>query len=328
MSATLTNPSSEQISYHIRLTRSDEARTLAAFVTELEAVEQVADSYGFEDYLEWYNSPSSFEYTRWQANLVKPDGSEGAMIGRADVRPPSSEGFSFSSVEVHPDYRNRGVSRALYGLVEQQAREWGAKTLMVEGHQRYTLLREFLERRGFEFNRYGWDMLLPAQHPLPTAPWPEGFSVRTFKPGDEQLFHYLLNTPFADHFAFEDISLDQVLYLIKQPNFDPDGIFFAFAGAEPAGICTGIVHPNAESEGWIEDLAVMPAYRRHGLGRALLLTGVTWLRQRVSNIKLGVEGKNEKALPLYTSVGFQQYKSYFVMLKQLGFREEYEHNHQ
>ncbi len=320
MSLTVNSPTSEQISYHIRPTRPDESGALAAFVVELAAREPTVESYStsLADYTEWFSSPSSLEYVRWQANLVNPDGNEGAMIGRAGVRPPTDGGFSFGAVEVHPDYRNRGVGRALYDLVEQQARMWRAKTLLIEGNQSHTLLREFLERRGFEFDRYSWEMLLPAQHPILAAQLPESITIRTFVAGqDEKLYQYLLNAPFADHFAFDEVSFDQVLYIIEQPGFNADGIFFAFAGTEPAGICTAIVHPNAESEGWIEDLAVMPAYRRGGVGRALLLTGVNWLRQRVSNIKLGVEGKNEKALPLYTSVGFEQHDSRFVMLKKL-----------
>ena len=321
MNTTISNPSDEQISYHIRLTRADEAGALAAFVTELAAREPTIESYSttLTDYIEWFSSPISREYTRWQANLVNPDSSEGAIIGRSGVHPPTNEGFSSSMVAVHPDYRNRGVGRTLYDLVEQQAREWSAKTLLIEGNQRYTLLREFLERRGFRFDRYSWEMLLPADRTVAAAEWPEGFSVRTFVLGqDEPLYHHVLNAGFADHFAHTEVSLEQILHWINTPSFNPDGVFFAFAGAEPAGICVSIIHSSAESEGWIEDLAVMPAYRRNGVGRALLLTGVNWLRQQVSNVKLGVEGKNAKALPLYTSVGFQQHDGRFVMMKQLG----------
>ncbi len=321
MGITINSLTREQISYHIRLSRNDEVQALAEFVVEINRLEPTIESNSqtVNDYIEWFSSPSSFEYTRWQANLSNPDGSEGAMIGRAGMRPPTAEGFSFGTVEVHPNYRNRGVGRALYDLVEQQARTWKAKTVLVEDNQRYTLLREFLERRGFKFDRFSWEMLLPAAHPVIAAQWLDGITIRTFKPGqDEQLYHHLINSAFAGHFALTTVPFEQILHWIKQPNFNPDGIFFAFAGAEPAGICAAIVHPNAESEGWIEDLAVMPAYRRQGVGRVLLLTGVNWLRQRVSNIKLGVEGKNERALPLYTSVGFERHDSRFVMLKQLG----------
>ncbi len=321
MSAVVSNPAGEQISYHIRLTGSDEVRALAEFVTELARLEPTIESYsqGVADYIEWFSSPFSLEYSRWQANLVNPDGSEGAMIGRSAMRPPNPDGIAFGVVEVHPDYRNHGVGSALYDLVEQQARAWAVKTLNIEGNQRHTLLRDFLTRRGFAFDRYSWEMLLPADHPVAAATLPAGITVRTFVPGqDEALYHSTLNAGFADHFAHSDVSFEQILHWINLPSFNPNGVFFAFAGSEPAGICVAIVHTNAVDEGWIEDLAVLPAYRRHGVGRTLLLTGVNWLRQHVSTVKLGVEGKNERALPLYTSVGFQQHDSRFIMMKQLG----------
>lgn len=318
MSLTVNNAVSEQISYRIRLTRSDEMRTLAQFVTDMAGLEPTGDSSGFVDYLEWFTSPSSLEYTRWQANMINSDGSEGAMIGRAGVRPPNPDGIAFGVVEVHPDYRKRGVGSTLYNMVEQQALALEVKSLIIEGNQRHTLLREFLQRRGFEFDRYSWEMLLPADHPVPAATLPPGISLRTFVPGqDEQLYHRTLNAAFADHFAHTDVPFAQILYIIKQPNFSADGVFFAFAGENVAGICVALERAGTAGEGWIEDLAVMPAYRRCGVGRALLLTGVNWLRQRVSIVKLGVEGKNEKALPLYTSVGFQQHDGRFVMLKKL-----------
>jgi mycothiol synthase len=319
MSLTVNKAVGEQISYHIRPTRPDEARALAEFVTELGRLEPTGDSNGLEDYVEWFSSPISLEYTRWQANLVNPDGSEGAMIGRAAVRPANLDGSSFGMVEVHPDYRNRGVGRALFDLVEQQALALGVKTLHIESNQRHTLLREFLERRGFEFDRYSWEMLLPPTHPVPAAQWPSGFSVRSFVPGqDEQLYHHTINAAFVDHFAVNYVPLEHILYAMQQPSFNPDGVLFAFAGEDVAGICVAAVRATAEGEGWIDDLAVIPAYRRHGVGRALLLTGVNWLHQRVSKVKLGVEGKNEKALPLYISVGFQQHDGQFIMTKQLG----------
>lgn len=321
MNATFDNANGEEVNYQIRPSQREDVAALARFSVALNQLEPTVESYSetFNDYFEWYNSPASLEYSRWQANLRDLDGNAGVMIGRAAVHPPNPEGIAFGAVAVHPDYRNRGLGRALYGLVEQQAQAWAVKELNIEGNQRHTLLREFLARRGFEFNRYSWEMLLPSDYPVPAAEWPGGFSVRTFVRGqDEQLYYQVLNEGFADHFAHSEVPFSQILYWINMPSFNPDGVFFAFAGEQPAGICVAIVHSDDRDEGWIEDLAVLPAYRRGGVGRALLLTGVNWLRQRVSKVKLGVEGKNGKALPLYTSVGFQQHDGRFIMTKTLG----------
>lgn len=64
---------------------------------------------------------------------------------------------------------------------------------------------------------------------------------------------------------------------------------------------------RAGSRGFLQRLAVDPASQRRGVGRALVLDALHWLRQRgarraVVNTPLG----NEAALTLYTSVGFRE----------------------
>ncbi|HEV2761026.1 MAG TPA: GNAT family N-acetyltransferase [Acidimicrobiales bacterium] len=60
------------------------------------------------------------------------------------------------------------------------------------------------------------------------------------------------------------------------------------------------------NQGYLQRLAVHPAHRRTGLGRALGLDGLRWLRRKgvaeaVVNTQLG----NEAALALYLSLGFR-----------------------
>ena len=61
------------------------------------------------------------------------------------------------------------------------------------------------------------------------------------------------------------------------------------------------------NQGYLQRLAVRPDHRRMGLGRALGLDGLRWLRRKgvaeaVVNTQLG----NEPALALYLSLGFRQ----------------------
>ncbi len=62
----------------------------------------------------------------------------------------------------------------------------------------------------------------------------------------------------------------------------------------------------------------MPEHRRHGLGRALLLEGMRWLRANGQEvIELNAVGDNEMALPLYEGVGFS------VVHRRLGYRYDF-----
>jgi ribosomal protein S18 acetylase RimI-like enzyme len=61
------------------------------------------------------------------------------------------------------------------------------------------------------------------------------------------------------------------------------------------------------NQGYLQRLAVHPDHRRRGLGRALGLDGLRWLRRRgVSEAVVNTQLGNEPALALYLSLGFRK----------------------
>jgi ribosomal protein S18 acetylase RimI-like enzyme len=61
------------------------------------------------------------------------------------------------------------------------------------------------------------------------------------------------------------------------------------------------------NQGYLQRLAVHPDARRRGLGRALGLDGLRWLRRKgVSEAVVNTQLGNEPALALYLSLGFRQ----------------------
>ena len=80
----------------------------------------------------------------------------------------------------------------------------------------------------------------------------------------------------------------------------------ATPGRRPAGVLAYAVTGLSGNQGYLQRLAVHPAHRRRGLGRALGLDGLRWLRRKrateaVVNTQLG----NDAALALYLSLGFR-----------------------
>ncbi len=77
--------------------------------------------------------------------------------------------------------------------------------------------------------------------------------------------------------------------------------------AERSGRVVGMVSmqltvSSAEGalSGWLEDLVVSSAFRRRGLGKALLKSAVSWARRRgVTRIQLLADGRNVPALIFY-----------------------------
>lgn len=166
-------------------------------------------------------------------------------------------------------------------------------------------------------------MRLDAEVIAPQVQLPAGFSIRTYQPGDEQLLTDLRNGSFAEHYGNTPRTLEEMAYLTNLPEFRAEGLFFAFAAnGEPAAFCHTAISEDeiarrGERIGWVHTLGTMPAYQRRGLGRALLLIGVNYLRQFVPIVELGMEGKNAKAAPLYTNVGFRQTAYRVNMMKEV-----------
>jgi streptothricin acetyltransferase len=85
---------------------------------------------------------------------------------------------------------------------------------------------------------------------------------------------------------------------------DPDKvIFFAFADGELAGQIRILKWWNAFA--YVDDIAVEPRFRKHGVGRALLLRAVEWAKLKdFPGLMLETQNINVQACHLYESCGF------------------------
>ena len=63
---------------------------------------------------------------------------------------------------------------------------------------------------------------------------------------------------------------------------------------------------RAQSRGYLQRLAVHPDHQRRGLGRALAVDGLRWLRRRrATRAVVNTQPGNDAALRLYTGLGFR-----------------------
>jgi ribosomal-protein-alanine N-acetyltransferase len=123
--------------------------------------------------------------------------------------------------------------------------------------------------------------------------------VREATPADVGLvrgLQSLLPHPVADLFAD---GLPPGITLVAVPE-----------GAHVAPDAVGDGHPvgyvHAYTTGYVAELAVAPAYRGRGHGRALLSTCLAALRARgVERAELEVAAENDRARSLYDSLGFE-----------------------
>lgn len=85
---------------------------------------------------------------------------------------------------------------------------------------------------------------------------------------------------------------------------------------EPAAIVGYVICGRAGRRGFVQRLAVDPAHHGHGLGRALLLDGLGWLRRRgVDRVVVNTQEANGRALALYEQLGFRRQPGGLAVLK-------------
>ena len=168
-------------------------------------------------------------------------------------------------------------------------------------------LASFLAEQGFESVR-SYDDMVWDQKSLPSAEIPDGFSVRSFQPGDAALLTEVQNSAFASSWGFCPNTVEQIEYRSSMVNMSHQGICFLMDGEKTAGYCwTCLVPVNDSIRGMIGMIGVVPDYRGRGISSSILVAGMEALRyQNVADIGLQVDSSNTPGVRLYTSIGFQK----------------------
>ena len=109
----------------------------------------------------------------------------------------------------------------------------------------------------------------------------------------------------------EDAAAGYAQFLASQID-DPDSVIFV---AEIDGTVTGYCYASIEPLSWkelrdeagfIHDLALDPAARRQGAGRALLAAAIEWFRSRqMLRVMLWTSTENAPAQQLFRQAGFR-----------------------
>jgi ribosomal protein S18 acetylase RimI-like enzyme len=162
--------------------------------------------------------------------------------------------------------------------------------------------KELLESRGYRYIRSFYRMAIDLDRP-PSAPtWPEGFTV-ALAPGDGHAIYETLEEAFEDHWGHEPRTYEQ--WMAQNAPLEDRLCYVVRAadGAAAAQVCDEERFGTA----WVSILGVRAAFRRRGLGEALLHQAFHDLyargRRRVS---LGVDAENTTgATRLYERVGMR-----------------------
>jgi len=174
----------------------------------------------------------------------------------------------------------------------------------------------FLRKAGYTQTRHYWRMLIELDAPPPAPQWPEGIAPDAFDPRrDLRAAALASREAFQDHYGFVAGSLESELektrhYIESDPGFEPALWFLARDIEENtvAGLCLcAPAEAGDRTTAYVQNLGVRPAWRRRGIGRALLLHAFGQIYRRgTSRIALYVDAQSlTGATRLYESVGMK-----------------------
>jgi mycothiol synthase len=229
---------------------------------------------------------------------------DGKIAGYAYLDPPEPE--VSGELVVHPAWRRRGIGE---GLVRDLIVAADGHTLQLWAHGDLPAAARLAGRTGFERFRALWQMRRSLRDPLDRPEFPAGATLRTFRPGqDEEEWLRLNGRAFAKHpeqggWTRHDLELRE-----REPWFDPAGFFIAVRDGRMAGFHWTKIHPDRVGEVYV--VGVDPGEQGSGLGRALTLAGLGYLRDRVlDQAMLYVDEDNAPAIRLYQALGFSRSKT-------------------
>lgn len=220
---------------------------------------------------------------------------DGMLIGYLGIND-----FGGSSLEVngmvHPEYRKKGVFKALLSLaVDQwQVRKPGYMLLLSDSKSHSGI--SFIESTGAEYDHTEYDMTLSEKLYYEVVGTRKRLRLRAAV-NEDSVEISRQNAVYFNESLEEQEPLD-----IEEELRRGFHIFIAELDNKPIGK----THLHiANGEGGIFGLGVVPEERGKGLGRELLLGSVEKLKELgADKIFLQVDAENENALSLYKSAGF------------------------
>lgn len=145
--------------------------------------------------------------------------------------------------------------------------------------------------------------------PLPAAPLPGAVRLAAFRPGvDDDAWVAVNAAAFAGHPEQGRWTVADLRARQSESWFDPAGFLLAWYGDRLVGFdWTKVEARDDAATGEIYVLGVAPDAGVHGLGTALGVAGLAYLRGRgVGRVELYVEADNERALGVYHRLGFAE----------------------
>jgi mycothiol synthase len=231
---------------------------------------------------------------------------------------------------VHPDFMGRGIGTAMLraldarALQEMKLAEPDLRAYIRNGMATKDVVgREMHEHEGYRPVRFSWRMEITLNEAPPTTPWPANIELRPFTLEQNRQVFVAHEEAFRDHWGHTPGSFERWQHsLTGREDFDPSMWMIAWdTSAEPSkgGQIAGYALCRTRMGiGWVGTLGVRRAWRKQGLGLALLYHAFgEFYRRGQPVIGLGVDAANPTgATRLYQKAGMHVANEYVIYEKE------------
>lgn len=232
------------------------------------------------------------------------------LIGFAFVDPYHNLRFEFDHSAANRALKQEIVAwgeTCLRRTIQTSNKSWQLDTSC---HADNTERIALLERHGFVRQELSsLQFIRPLDEPIPTPHLPPGFTLRCVA-GEHEVEALVALHRAA--FGTDHMTIAERQAMMRVPEYDaeldllavgPDGRLAAYC------FCSLSQEENertGRNEGYTDPIATHPDFQRHGLAKALLLTGLHQLKQRgVAAAALGTSSENRAMQNLAQAVGFR-----------------------
>ena len=248
----------------------------------------------------------------------------GNIVGCLDITPEFPLGRVILDCLVHPEHRRRGLASKLLGYALSRAKELGAKVAHARIHPNDVAAESALIKLGFRFVRHFLEMRLDITQLQEKEINRAARQCRHLQRGEEEKLKEVQNRSFAGTWGYNPNTVEEITYQLNLSHSSPENALLAEDGDTVTGYCWTCITSKAEAnaserKGQIFMLGVDPDYRGRGIGKRVLLAGLSHLKSKgLSIAELTVDSQNKEAYALYQSNGFKVQDSILWYQKAVG----------
>jgi len=299
-------PFGSEPAYIIRNYRPRDFDKLVQLASEVKKLKQTYSCTSPQDLVESLDLPNHFP----EKNLFIAEIS-GNIAGYVDVVPELNISRAVLSYMLHPEHHRKVLTKRLVECAVNRAQELRVKTIHVNIPQDNRAAKRLFFKMGFKFVRRFLELRLDLSKARLLKINQTASICRCLRRGEEDKLVQVQNLSFANTWGYSPNTTEEIFYRTSLPNCSPEDIILACYADKLIGYCWTKIDSEenkaiTRSKGRIYMLGVIPDHRGKGVGRQLLLAGLSLLKSRgVLTVELTVDIENKTACALYKSIGFE-----------------------